>query len=383
MKIKRSFQKLGLCFLVFLLSACAVAESKKQTISQLSLLFVGDIMQHDPQIQAAYDPKTQTYSYDDSLKYVKSIFEATDVVIGNLELTFGGKPYKGYPQFSAPSELASGLKNAGVDYLVTANNHSCDRGKKGIEGTLEALDKAKIIHTGTFKNQKQREKQYPLIIEKNGIRLAVLNYTYGTNGLPIPEPNIVNLIDRDQIKKDLTLAKLKLPDKIIVFFHWGVEYQREPNQEQKDLAQFCLDEGADWVMGSHPHVLQKMEKFNHKGKEVLVVNSLGNFVSNQRDRYRDGAAMVKVVLEKVGGLAKIKQSGYYLTWVYDPYEEGRHRFYILPVAQYEKDKEFFGGELPFKFVQSIKDARELFLKQNKDIHEYIYNAEQIAWQLDK
>jgi len=383
MKIKRSLQKLGLGFLVFLLSACAVAESKKQTISQLSLLFVGDIMQHDPQIQAAYDPKTQTYSYDDSLKYVKPIFEATDVVIGNLELTFGGKPYKGYPQFSAPSELATGLKNAGVYYLVTANNHSCDRGKKGIEGTLEALDKAKIVHTGTFKNQKQRDKQYPLIVEKNGIRLVVLNYTYGTNGLPIPEPNIVNLIDRDQIKKDLTLAKLKLPDKIIVFFHWGMEYQREPNQEQKDLAQFCLDEGADWVIGSHPHVLQKMEKFNHKGKEVLVVNSLGNFVSNQRDRYRDGAAMVKVVLEKVGGLAKIKQSGYYLTWVYDPYEEGRHRFYILPAAQYEKDKEFFGGELPLKFVQSIKDARELFLKQNKDIREYIYNPEQVNWRLDK
>jgi poly-gamma-glutamate synthesis protein (capsule biosynthesis protein) len=143
--------------------------------------------------------------------------------VGNLEVTLAGPPYKGYPQFSAPDELAIALKEIGMDVLVTANNHSLDRGRKGVERTIEMLDSLKIIHTGTFRDTVNRMNDYPLFIQKNGFVLALLNYTYGTNGIPIPEPNVVNMLDTVLMKKDITRAKEGKPDFIVVFTHWRKE----------------------------------------------------------------------------------------------------------------------------------------------------------------
>ncbi len=338
-----------------------------QDTTRLSLLFLGDIMQHDSQIQSAYNSTTKKYEYDSCFQFVKPYFESVDLAIGNLEFTLGGTPFKGYPQFSAPDELAVALKNAGMDVLVTANNHSLDRGKKGVERTIKVLDSIGLIHTGTFSDSAERAKLYPLVIDRKGIRLALLNYTYGTNGLRVTKPNIVNLIDTAQIHKDILQAKQAQPDVIIVFTHWGLEYQSQPSAEQKMLTELFFRWGAQLVIGSHPHVLQPMEW--RKSENKLVAYSLGNFVSGQRDRYKNGGAMVRIDLSKTkndtGSATRIDSAGYLLQWVYRK-PTGKRSFYVLPVPTFENDSTVFitNEALRMLFKIFIEDSRKLLQQHN-------------------
>src|SRR5688572_4492124 len=200
-----------------------------QDTTRLSLLFLGDIMQHDSQISDAYDPLTKKYNYRPCFQFIKPYTQNVDLAIGNFELTLAGPPYKGYPQFSAPDELLVALKDMGMDVLVTANNHCVDRGKVGLERTIEMLDSLNIEHTGTFVDEVARLNEHPLLVRKNGFDLAILNYTYGTNGLPVTAPNIVNMIDTTIMRADLEKAKTLKPDIVIVFTHWGSEYQSLPS----------------------------------------------------------------------------------------------------------------------------------------------------------
>ena len=273
---------LGLLFIST--SVCA------QDTTRLSLLFIGDIMQHDSQLAAAYDTVTENYDYASCFQYVKPYLDSADLTIGNLEVTLAGTPYKGYPMFSAPDELVKTLKDVGVDILVTANNHCVDRGRRGLERTIMMLDSFNISHTGTFSDTVNRMNDYPLMVHQNGFVLSILNYTYGTNGMPVEKPNMVNLIDTIVIKKDLEKAREFNPDAIVVFMHWGSEYQDLPTKFQKNLADFCFLHGAKLVIGSHPHVLQPVEW--RKDNDQLVAYSLGNFVSGQRKRYTDGGLML-------------------------------------------------------------------------------------------
>jgi len=300
---------------------------------QLSIIFAGDVMQHGPQIAAAWNDSTQTYDYTSCFQYVAPIVSSKDVAIANLELTLAGEPYTGYPQFSAPDELAVALKNAGFDILATANNHSCDRGDKGVLRTVKVLDSLGIKRTGTFSDSSDYRNNNPLVFSGNDIKVALLNYTYGTNGLPINYPAMVNTIDDQRIIADINYTKTLHPDFIIVFFHWGNEYQLFPDSRQEQLAALCRDMGVDAVIGSHPHVLQPMEF--HKAEDStkrnhLLVYSLGNYVSNQRDRYKDGGAMVSFTLLKTWNRKTIINPEYHLTWVYTPVENEKKRYYIIP-----------------------------------------------------
>ncbi|UKN00558.1 CapA family protein [Paracrocinitomix mangrovi] len=363
---------------IFLLAGILVfSQNTDSTKNQeLSLLFLGDIMGHGPQITSAYDAESKSYNYDDVFKYVKDIISEPDYAIGNLEVTLAGPPFKGYPQFSSPDALAKACQNAGLDVLVTANNHSCDRGGDGIKRTIQVLDSLNIIHTGTFQDQAERDKNYPLIIENDCMRIALLNYTYGTNGLPFPAPTIVNMIDKEQMKKDLEVAKSKNVDKIIVFTHWGSEYQLLPNEYQKSNGKFLFENGADIIIGAHPHVLEPMvweKQEAEEGKESLIVYSLGNFVSNQRKRYTDGGSMFKMTFKKEGNKTFLKDAGYILTWVYTPTEDNKKKYYVLPAAQYENNAEFFDNSESYEKMKAfIKDSRELFGTENVAVPEYKY-----------
>ncbi len=300
---------------------------------QLTILFAGDIMQHGPQIESAWNDSLNHYDYNSCFQYISPIVEKYDIAIANLEVTLAGKPYTGYPQFSAPDELASGIKNAGFDILATANNHSCDRGDKGIIRTTKVLDSLGILRTGTFRDSADYKLRNPLIIERNGIKLALLNYTYGTNGLTFTYPAMVNTIDESKIISDLQYTKSLKPDFIIVFFHWGNEYEINPTEGQRNLAELSRQHGADAVIGSHPHVIQPFEFYKNADstqRNSLVVYSLGNFVSNQRDRYKDGGAMVGFTLLKTWNRTTIVNPEYHLSWVYTPVENNKKRYYILP-----------------------------------------------------
>lgn len=224
----------------------------------LKLLFLGDIMGHDSQIASAWNDSTKKYDYTDVFRYINPVITAADVSIGNLEVTLAGPPYKGYPQFSSPAALAAAACEAGVDILVTANNHSVDRGSKGIKNTIFRLDSLGIPHTGTYYDADARDTLVPHIIDKNGIKLALLNYTYGTNGIPVPPPVIVDLIDREVIAADIEKAKTAGTDGIIVFIHWGNEYDTLPSKEQTGLSDWLMEKGVCLVIGSHPHVIEPM-----------------------------------------------------------------------------------------------------------------------------
>jgi poly-gamma-glutamate capsule biosynthesis protein CapA/YwtB (metallophosphatase superfamily) len=352
-------------------------QDQDQLRKKLSLLFIGDIMGHDEQIWSAENRETHTYSYDTVFSFIREEISEADIAVANFEVTLAGAPYSGYPAFSSPSELAAACRNAGIDVMVTANNHAADKGKRGIISTINRLDSLGIPHTGTFLDQARRDSLFPMLISKNGIRLALLNYTYGTNGITVPPPVIVNTLDRNLIAGDIRKAKSMNPDAIIVFVHWGTEYDTIPSSSQTSMAGYLFEQGADLIIGSHPHVIQKMiwTKCDSCGRDRIVVYSLGNFVSNQRRPKTDGGTMVRIELEKDDSSLVVTDAGYYLTWVYTPIENYRKRFFILPCSKFENKAEFFPNQADYLKMKSfIKGARDLLYNQNVRINELIFSG---------
>jgi poly-gamma-glutamate capsule biosynthesis protein CapA/YwtB (metallophosphatase superfamily) len=343
-----------------------------QDTTRLSLLFGGDVMGHDSQIASAYDPVRKVYDYTSCFQFIKPYIETADLAISNLEVTLAGPPHKGYPQFSSPDALASDLKKSGWDVLVTSNNHCVDRGLQGLERTIDILDKLDIPHTGTFKDSADRAAHYPLMLHKNGFTIALLNYTFSTNGLPVSKPNIVNMIDTAKIHRDLRVARSKNPDVIIVFTHWGVEYQSLPSKSQKDVTEFCFKHGATMVIGAHPHVIQPMEW--RKDKNQFVVYSLGNYVSGQRKRYTDGGALAYLELEKVmyapdSSQTRIDSAAYYLQWVHRTVDANKD-YYVLPVPATESNVKFIKDETSrAAYAMFVSDSRALYTRHNKAVSE--------------
>lgn len=299
---------------------------------EVNLLFVGDAMQHLPQVESA---KTNDgYNYDSCFYLLKDKISATDIACVNFETTLGGPPYRGYPMFSSPDQFAASLKNAGFDIFFLANNHILDSRQEGLERTIDILDSMRIKHTGAFKSKYDRSLTYPLMIVKNGIRLAFLNYTYGMNGLKPQHPNIVNQIDTTQIKKDIAMANLYKPHIIIANMHWGDEYITSPNREQKSLAKLLIDNGVRIIIGNHPHVVQPLVKNVVDNKiHSVVYYSLGNFISNQQRENTDGGAIAEITLrmsDNGNEDVEIVSCNYSLAWVRKYKEEGKLKYVLIP-----------------------------------------------------
>jgi poly-gamma-glutamate capsule biosynthesis protein CapA/YwtB (metallophosphatase superfamily) len=324
---------------VFLASALPTYAQDK-----LKLLFVGDIMGHGPQIESAMIEKDKVYDYSPCFEYLAPFIKQADLAIGNLELTLPGKPpYTGYPTFKSPNEVALALRSAGFDLLVTANNHSNDGGLLGLQNTIKVVQDLGFYQTGTFIDSTYRAALYPLIVYKGPFKLAVLNYTYGTNGIPNPKPGVTNVIDEKVIEKDLAQARAHQPDAIIVVTHWGAEYQLNESESQRQLAQKILDWGATFVIGAHPHVVQPIKSHSTKNAEGgarqgLVVYSLGNFISGQTKLYTDIGLMVEIDLEKNQATGKTAVSRCEYLPVYrhiQTLSSGKKVFRSIPVSAFE------------------------------------------------
>lgn len=349
----------------------AVAVSAQESDSVLTLLFSGDIMGHDGQLASARNDSTGEYEYDSVFRHIAPFISTADVAIGNLEVTLGGAPYRGYPAFSSPDELAVACRNAGFDILGTANNHSADRGSRGIFRTVRVLDSLDIRHTGTWRSQEERDIISPLMICHDSLRIALLAYTYGTNGIVVPPPATVAYIDTMRAGADIRRAEWLDADLTVVFIHWGIEYDTLPSAEQKKTAAALLRAGADVIIGSHPHVVQPVTaEADSSGIENPVVWSMGNFVSNQRTRRRDGGLMIRLDIAADRKAPVITDAGYVLTWVYTPVENGKERFYILPCAEFEKKPEFFQSPEDYNAMMLyIRDARRLLDTHGKGFRE--------------
>ena len=308
--------------------ACNSTSVEEPKEKHLSLLIAGDLMQHMPQIKAALQ-SDGSYNYDECFAGIKAEVESADVAIVNFETTLAGPPYSGYPQFSAPDDFLKGVIGAGFDVLLTANNHCVDTRKKGLERTIMMMDSLGVAHLGTYRNIEEREKHYPFLLEKNGLRIVLLNFTYDTNGIPVPNPCHVNLMDTTEIAADLKKAREMRPDIIIALPHWGVEYQTLPSKEQKEMAEWLLEHGVNHIVGGHPHVAQPLELRDGRN---LVAWSMGNLVSNQSKPNTYGGYLVRLDFTKNDSQTFLSDQSYSLYWVSRPPDCGyRHQYRILPI----------------------------------------------------
>lgn len=265
-------------------------------VQRATLLFAGDLMVHTPQLTAART--SEGYDFSPSFTYLKPLIEEADLAVVNLETTLAAKgAYTGYPLFRSPAAMADAMRKAGFDVALLANNHCMDYGARGVRETIEALDRVGLKHTGVFLSARERNARPHLYLQINGISIALLNYTYGTNGMPVVKPAVVNRLDTVRMKEDIRRAKEWMPDCLAVALHWGIEYERKPNRDQRRMAEFLRREGVQLIIGSHPHVVQPIEQDSLGG---LTVYSLGNLLSNQHKRYTDGGLIVRVELEKKG-----------------------------------------------------------------------------------
>ena len=377
---------LALLLLTVLLAGCAGAppedgrdalqqpqpepEPPAPTVSTLAVC--GDVMSHMPITNDVWNEAEGRYDYARIMAAAAGAVSAADYAVANLETTFAGGPHdSGFPAFNSPDDLARGLKETGFDLVLTANNHCLDRGFAGLCRTLDVLDEAGLAHVGTSRTEAEHNANC-VLADVGGISVAFIGYTYGTNGLPLPQdaPYAVNIFNEDyltslsQPDEAALLASLDQaasldPDLIAVMIHWGVEYQTQPNDYQRQMADFLLTHGADIILGGHSHVPQPMEMRTavdeagqaHTG---FVCYSLGNFISSQNDPLTDTTAVLTLELarDNVTGEASVTDYTYAPMLMLDR-EGGSPRYDLLDV-----EAVLSGGDWDAAVVDKARQAKE-------------------------
>lgn len=269
----------------------------------VDIMMIGDILAHE----GVYNSGLQadgTYNFDHLFKNIKSDISAADIRIVNQETILGGVELglSGYPCFNSPYEIGVAEAKAGFNVILHATNHTLDKGLTGVENCLNfwKTNYPEMAVLGINETEEDYNDIY--VYNKDGFKIAILNYTYGTNGIAIPasKPYIVNMLDVDKITQDVTKAK-EIADMVVVCPHWGTEYVYEPDSNQKYWTNLFLKLGVDVVIGAHPHVMEPVETLTRDdGHQMVVYYSLGNFVSNQDKMPRMLGGMAKVTLVKSG-----------------------------------------------------------------------------------
>lgn len=351
------------------------------TPQTLTLSMVGDMLLHAPVSRSGRE-RDGSYEYDSLFTHVKNDISASDVALINEEVLLAGEQFgiSGYPSFNGRFEVADAIENAGFDVVLHATNHSMDKGKQGLLSCLKNWRKnhPEIKVTGMYDTKKKAEKI--TYVKKNGICLAILNYTYGTNGLPLPSdmPYAVNLLTRERVKADVKKARKKA-DFIIVCPHWGTEYYTGISEAQKEWSEFFLRLKVDLVIGTHPHVIEPVKWLKGKnGHKMLVYYSLGNYVnaSSRRDSnvYKQFCGgMAKVTIQKdTSGKTRITEAGFvplithwkyggkistYLLADYTRKKaEKNHLAQISSGYSYDNVVQFFRKTISKKFLTEMPDS---------------------------
>ena len=264
---------------------------------EVTLLMVGDILLHTP---VAKSGKTEEGGYDFTAVFanLQEEIAGADLALVNQEVIIGGVELgiSGYPRFNAPYELGDALSDAGFDVILHATNHTMDKGKQGLLNCMTFWEENYPEKAVLGIHDSAEDQQEIYVYEQEGIRIAILNYTYSTNGIPLPEdmPYGVDMLEKERVKADLKKAD-ELADFVVVCPHWGTEYRLEESKSQRDWAQLFADNGADLVLGTHPHVIEPVKWVD----DTLVYYSLGNFV-NWTASSGEGIAN-----RMVGGMAKV------------------------------------------------------------------------------
>ena len=300
-------------------------------------MFTGDFLPHETILKDSWDEDRGEYDFFHLFSEAAEQLKEADLAVANLECTLGNPPYTGFPEFNAPEKLVEDARKAGIGFFSTANNHAWDRGKSGIVSTLDVLDSQGLLHTGTYRSKKERDAQHGVCVTKIGdITIAFLSYTFGINGHTISQKQkcMINLFNKDYemyfdtpdidlMKSDLDYAQSLKVDLIVVLMHWGNEDEAKPDDYQKELAKILVKNGADIVIGNHPHVLQRFENIRTKGcdgkiRKGFVCYSLGNFFSNQEDMDNRITVVLDLTLirNKRTGKVSLKEVNYTPYYMY-------------------------------------------------------------------
>ena len=315
----------------------------------ISITFIGDVMQHGKQLLGALkegsDPDNP-YSYDYSLvfKHIKEKLQKADLAVANMEFPLGTPPYTGYPVFSAPESIAWEAKESGIDLFLLANNHIMDKGKRGFLNTLDVYEEMDGKYIGAYRNREEEKQLNPVFYNIKGIRVAVFNFTYGTNGIPVVEPCVVNMMDSLHVKECIRRAKKMGADIIIGAPHWGEEYQLKPSGQQRKWAGMMQREGVGVIVGGHPHVPQSAEI----SRNSILFYSLGNYISNQTTPdYTQLELMVTIKIRKnfITGETSLLEPEYEFLWCFKK-GEFADDYTVVPV------KELLGKE------EKVKDKTQ-------------------------
>lgn len=313
-------------------------EVKKENTktSKLSLIMVGDALLHGSVYRDAY--KNGVYNFDSQLEYIKPIVQNYDLAFYNQESILGGTELglSDYPTFNSPWEFGDAMINSGFNLVSLANNHTMDRGEKAVLNSCEYWkSKEDVLAVGSYCSKEDSEAIQ--IREKNGIKYTLLAYTYGTNGISVPQGKeyLVNLYSDEKVKNDIAKVRDKV-DLLIVSMHWGTEYRTEPTEEQKREAEYLSSLGVDIIIGTHPHVIEPITYIN----DTLVIYSLGNFISAQSTN-NDYNTMVElmtsvdIIKEEKNGQATIKLDNLNNELLYNYYKKGSRwtDFKVIPFSQ--------------------------------------------------
>ena len=308
--------------------------------SKVTIVAVGDNLIHNTLIDSGKQDDG-SLNYDACYEEIKQYIEPADIAIINQETMLGGSDfeYSGYPMFNTPWEVGDAAINAGFDVFTCATNHSMDVGSAGILKELEYFSKhPEVVAVGT--NASEEDYNKITYFKKNDINFAFLNYTYGTNGISLPEdkPYVVNMLEKEKVTKDIREAR-KNADVVIVLPHWGTENSHEVNDQQRDYVKLFSSLGVDIVIGTHPHVLQPVEWVTNQenGHKMLVYYSIGNFISHQVNLNQMCGGMAEITVERKGGRISITNSK--ITPVIDYYKHtsGGYKFRVYRLSDYNDD----------------------------------------------
>lgn len=277
-----------------------IIEETTRQETTITIGAIGDVLLHE-RVYVHAEVEEGVYDFMPMLEKVRHLLEGPDFLMANMESIPGGVEIglSTYPAFNSPQEIVSNLQSLGVDMVIGANNHTLDRGLKAVENAINFYDEIAMPYVGKYRSLEDRNRDR--IVDVDGITVGVLAYTYGTNGIPVPEGHeyVVALIEQDRIGEDIVRLRDKV-DVLLVHMHWGDEYQLEPNEEQRNLAMLLAESGVDIVFGHHPHVLQPIELIElENGHQTTVFYSLGNFFSGQNFEYTDIGGVATIEVTKV------------------------------------------------------------------------------------
>ena len=301
------------------------AETEQETSARI--MANGDLLYHDI-IYISAKKSDGTYDFHDNFEYVKPWLKQADLVLGDFEGTVNKDHYlAGYPLFNAPGEVMDAIKDAGYQVLDLAHNHILDSQIEGVVSTADAIEKAGMIPVGVYTHE-SRDKAPLVIKEVNGIKVAILAYSYGFNGIEqsISQEDYnryLSDLNEDKMKAEIERAE-KEADITIIMPQMGVEYQIEPTEEQKKLYHKMIDWGADIIFGGHPHVVEPAETVEKEGDKKLIIYSMGNFISNQRietmqdvenAKWTERGVLMDVTIKKKSGKTTIETAQVHPSWV--------------------------------------------------------------------